>query len=117
MSSHVRICSYCIDVRFLEKCFKAPLSIVEFNPSLFFAALYARSSSPCYFFLNVVCFVYSAVLLIHPRQREGQESWKNMMHRAYCVNSITLGETQRDVSTTQGTRRIKEDPKRSKKTG
>ena len=31
-------------------------------------------------------------LLIHPRQREGQESWENMMFRAYCINSITLKE-------------------------
>ena len=37
-------------------------------------------------------------MLIHLRQREGQESWENMMYKAYCINSITLkieGETQR----------------------
>ena len=30
------------------------------------------------------------VMLIHPRQREGQESWKNIMHRAYCINSVVV---------------------------
>ena len=38
-----------------------------------------------------------------------------MMYRAYCINTITLGETQWDVCTTQGIRRMK-DRKRSKKT-
>ena len=28
--------------------------------------------------------------LIHPRQRGGQESWENMMYRAYYINSVTL---------------------------
>ena len=47
-------------------------------------------------------------MLIHSRQREGQESWENIMYRAYCMNSVTLGETQWDVSTTQGIRRMKD---------
>ena len=54
-------------------------------------------------------------MLMHPRQREGQESWENMMYRAYFINSITLGEIQWDISTTQGRRRMK-DRKRSEKT-
>ena len=41
--------------------------------------------------------IYSKSMLIHPRQREGQESWENMIYRAYCLNSVELGETQRDV--------------------
>ena len=30
------------------------------------------------------------------------------MYRAYCINSVTLGETRQDVSITQGTHRIKD---------
>ena len=29
-------------------------------------------------------------MLIHPRQREGQESWENVMYRPYFINSVTL---------------------------
>ena len=29
-------------------------------------------------------------LLMHPRQREAQESRENMMYRAYCINGVTL---------------------------
>ena len=50
-------------------------------------------------------------LLIQPRQREGQESWENMTYSAYYINSVTLGETQWDVNTTQGTRRMKDQKK------
>ena len=42
-------------------------------------------------------------LLIHPCQREGLRVSEKMV-RTYCINSITLGETQWDVSTSQGTR-------------
>ena len=45
-------------------------------------------------------------MLIHPSQREGRESWEKMMYRADCITY---------VSTTQGTRRIK-DRKISRKT-
>ena len=44
-------------------------------------------------------------MLIHPRLREGEESSRKMIY------SITLGETQWDVSTTQSTRRIKDHKK------
>ena len=36
---------------------------------------------------------------------------RKMIYRAYCIMSITLGETQWDVSTTQGMRRIKDQKK------
>ena len=51
------------------------------------------------------------IMLIHPRQREGQESWGRRCIEPYYINSVTLGETQWDVSTTQVTRRIKDQKK------
>ena len=51
---------------------------------------------------NVFFFCYSGaiflmfsnnlkqLLLIHPRQRGDQESWKRIMYRAYCINSDAL---------------------------
>ena len=42
-------------------------------------------------------YVCMVIMLIHPRQREGQESWGTMMHRAYYVISVSLKGNTADV--------------------